>query len=133
MAALAHKIERRLQRRIILIGAVDLLRPDLFFGGYVPAEAAGPAQALPFDQIGLAAASRILFPLPAEAENRGDADRDEADEASADRLGAALVAALQHETEHGQAGAAERDKNDAAPPQKIGAHQHDDDVEDGMS
>jgi hypothetical protein len=44
-----------------------------------------------------------------------------------------LVAALQHETEHGQAGAAERDKNDAAPPQKIGAHQHDDDVEDGMS
>ena len=41
------------------------------------------------------------------------------------------IAVLQYEAQHGQAGTGQRDKNDATPPEKIGGHQHDNDVEDG--
>src|ERR1700756_2231542 len=98
MAALAHKIQRWLHYRVILIDAVYFLRPGLFFGGDVPAEAAGPAKALPFDQIGLAAAPRIFRPLSAQGENRCDADGGEAHKASANRVAFALIAVLERET-----------------------------------
>jgi hypothetical protein len=102
----------------------------LFFGGDLPAEAAGSAKALSFRQIGLTPAPCIFCPLPIEGENGRDADCSKAYEISADRI-ACVPIVLQYEAQNGQAGTGQRDKNDATPPEKIGSHQHNNDVENG--
>src|SRR3984893_1641628 len=84
MAAAAHKIKRWLRCKVILINAEYFLRPILFFGGDLPAEAAGSTKALSFCQIGLAPAPCIFCPLPIEGENGRDADCSKAYEISAD-------------------------------------------------
>jgi hypothetical protein len=84
MASSAHKIKRWLRCKIILKDAEYFLRPNLFFGGDLPAEAAGSAKALSLLQIGLTPAPCIFCPLPIEGENGRDADCSKAYEISAD-------------------------------------------------